>query len=68
MVIISSVAFGHEVSESQKEWIRKFQTKVDRHIPDFDKILLNTDSEPKLEGGSGDALRRWLHLGKDINI
>ena len=51
MVVISSVAFGHEVSESQKEWIRKFQTKVDRHIPDFDKILLNTDSEPKLEGG-----------------
>jgi hypothetical protein len=48
---VSSAAYGHEVSESQKEWIRKFQQKVDRYIPDFDKILLNTDPEPKLESG-----------------
>lgn len=50
LFVLSTTAFGYEVSKSQKEWIGKFQAKVDRHIPDFDKILLNTDPEPKLEG------------------
>ena len=50
-VLMYSVTFGHEVPESQKEWIRKFQVKENRHIPDFEKIQLNAESAPNLEGG-----------------
>ena len=61
LAVFPSLAFGNTVSESQQEWIQRFGLKVSRHIPDFEKILLNTEPEPTI----GESFEE-LYNGKDL--
>ncbi|MDD7985178.1 DUF1080 domain-containing protein [Lentisphaera marina] len=65
-IIVTSLSYAGEVSESQQSWYKKY--KEQKNVPDPAKQLLNTDKEPNLTDGftelyNGKDLSGWLTKG-----
>lgn len=60
VVVLSSVSFAKDIDPAQGKWYEKY--KGQQNIPELDKMLLNTDSEPELADGFTS-----LYNGKDLS-
>ena len=68
LFLISSTAFGNEISQSQKQWVLKFKRKLERTAPAPSEMLLNTDPEPKIGDDYKDLYNKkdlsgWTAIG-----